>query len=309
VGRYLSSTEGPASGLWIGDVIEQLDGTAVDDLVTQLTPYYADSNQAARLRDIGNLMTQGTCGTSNVTVLRGGRGAQQLSLTPRRVPSYSLDFSLTGEHDLPGNTFRMITKDIAYIKLSSVQAAQSASYIQSASGSKGLIIDIRNYPSDFVVFSLGSLLVSDPVNFVQFTYGDVTNPGAFHWLSPPTGLTPAAPHYAGKVAILVDEITLSQAEYTAMAFRVAPRAVVIGSTTSEADGNVSQVPLPGGFYFYFSGIGVFYPDHTPTQRVGIVPNIVVTPTLEGIRAGRDQVLEEAIRQIEGVARPHRPDRR
>jgi C-terminal processing protease CtpA/Prc len=233
------------------------------------------------------------------------RGRRQLSLTPSRVPSSSLDFSAAGVHDLPGDTFQMLTKDIAYLKLSSVQAAQSASYIESAAGSKGLIIDIRNYPSDFVVFTLGDLLVPEPVSFAQFTYGDVTNPGAFHWLSPPVELTPAQPHYAGKVAILVDEITQSNAEYTTMAFRTAPGAVVVGSTTAGADGNISMVPLPGGFYFYFSGLGVFYPDHTPTQRVGIVPNIWVTPTIEGIRTGHDEVLEEAIRQIEGIPR-HRP---
>jgi hypothetical protein len=57
VGRYLSTTDGPASGLQIGDVIEQLDGTAAADLVAHWTPYYADSNGAARLRGIGNSMT------------------------------------------------------------------------------------------------------------------------------------------------------------------------------------------------------------------------------------------------------------
>ena len=48
-----------------------------------------------------------------------------------------------------------------------------------------------------------------------------------------------------------------------------------------------------------SGIGVFYPDETPTQRIGIVPDVVVTPTIDGIREGRDEVLEAALRQILG----------
>jgi hypothetical protein len=48
-----------------------------------------------------------------------------------------------------------------------------------------------------------------------------------------------------------------------------------------------------------SGIGVFYPDKQPTQRVGIVPNIEVKPTIAGIRDNRDEVLEEALRQILG----------
>ena len=76
-----------------------------------------------------------------------------------------------------------------------------------------------------------------------------------------------------------------------------PGAVVVGSTTAGADGNVSSIPLPGGLNTMISGLGVFYPDHRPTQRVGIVPDVVVRPTIEGIAAGRDEVLERAVRVI------------
>src|SRR6202008_1875822 len=107
-------------------------------------------------------------------------------------------------------------------------------------------IDIRNYPSEFVVFALGSLLVERSTPFVRFTFADLEHPGAFHWSAAPLTLMPQAPHYAGKVVILVDEITLSQAEYTTMAFRAAPQALVVGSTTAGADGNVSPFALPGG---------------------------------------------------------------
>jgi C-terminal processing protease CtpA/Prc len=301
--RYTSATGGPASGMMPGDVIQQLDGVAITDLVAQWTPLYADSNQAARLRDIGQYLTRGPCGKASLVVERGG---QILNLTPTRMSTDALDFSATYTHDLPGDTFQMLTRDVAYLKLSSVKVADSAKYIQSAAGSKGLIIDIRNYPSEFVVFSLGALLISRPVDFVRFTQGDIANPSAFHW-SPPLGITPQQPHYDGKVVILIDEITQSSAEYTTMALRTAPGALVIGSTTAGADGNVSTVLLPGGLSSYISGIGVFYPDQTPTQRVGIIPDIAVTPTIAGIRAGRDELIEEAIRQI--TRSWHRPPRR
>jgi hypothetical protein len=41
----------------------------------------------------------------------------------------------------------------------------------------------------------------------------------------------------------------------------------------------------------------------PTQRVGIVPDIDVKPTVAGIRAGRDEVLEAGIREILGPGVP------
>ena len=52
-----------------------------------------------------------------------------------------------------------------------------------------------------------------------------------------------------------------------------------------------------------SGIGVFYPDKRPTQRVGIIPDQEVKPTIAGVRAGRDEVLEAALRNILGADVP------
>jgi C-terminal processing protease CtpA/Prc len=201
--------------------------------------------------------------------------------------------------DLPGETFRLLSDEIAYLKLSSVEAAKAAEYVEAAKGTTGLVIDIRNYPSSFVVFALGQHLVPTSTQFARFTTGVLSNPGAFRW-TPPLSLNPKQPHYEGRVVILIDEVSQSQAEYTTMALRVAPDALVVGSTTAGADGNVSSIPLPGGLRGMISGIGVFYPDKTPTQRVGIVPDVEVRPTLAGVRAGRDELLEVAVRQILGA---------
>jgi C-terminal processing protease CtpA/Prc len=99
------------------------------------------------------------------------------------------------------------------------------------------------------------------------------------------------------VVIIVNETTQSQAEYTTMAFRASNNAIVIGSTTAGADGNVSQFSLPGGITTWISGLGVYYPDGRETQRVGIIPDIVIKPMIKGIKDGRDELLEEAIKLI------------
>lgn len=79
-----------------------------------------------------------------------------------------------------------------------------------------------------------------------------------------------------------------------MGLRTAPRATVIGSTTAAADGNVSKIVLPGGIDTMISGIGVYYPDGKETQRIGIIPDMEIKPTIKGIREGRDELLEKAI---------------
>ena len=281
------------SGLQRGDVVRAIDGTAVAELVKRWSPYYAASNEPARLRDIAAAMTRGACGPAALSVFRDGK---TLDIKAERTTAGP---PVGRTHDRPGETFQKLSPDVAYLKLSSAQIAQVPTYIESAAGTKGLIIDIRNYPSQFVVFALGTRLVDKQTPFARFTVGDPANPGAFRWQGPPLTLGPTAPRYTGKIVILIDEVSQSQAEYTTMAFRVAPNATVIGSTTAGADGNVSGIPLPGGLRSMISGIGVFYPDKKPTQRVGIIPDIDVKPTLAGIRAGRDEVLEAALRHILG----------
>lgn len=295
---YTDDMQPATSILKIGDVITILDDSAVTALVKKWTPYYADSNEAARMRDMAKFMTRGPCGEASVTVRRGERNVR---LKVKRLPVLAGD-QYPVYHDLPGPAFRLLSPEVAYLKLSTAKASQAADYIDRAAGTKGLIIDARNYPSDFMVFALGALLVERPTPFARFTVGDLSNPGSFHW-TPPQLLEPRKPHYRGKVVILVDAVTQSSAEYHSMAFRAAPGAVVVGSTTAGADGNVSRIPLPGDLHTMISGIGVFYPDQRPTQRIGIVPDVIVEPTIADIRAGRDPVLEEALRLILGTKIP------
>ena len=165
------------------------------------------------------------------------------------------------------------------------------------SKTKALIIDLRCYPSDFMVFTVGRLLLPDAKPFVKFTAGSVKHPGVFSF-TPNLTLGEKNPdYYKGKVVILVNERTLSQSEYTAMAFSQAPDVTIVGSTTAGADGNVSMITLPGNIRTAISGIGVFYPDGRETQQVGIIPNIEIRPTIRGIIEGRDEVLEKALEII------------
>ena len=284
-----------AQGLEVGDVIEKIAGRSVDSLVETWGPFYAASNRSGRLRDIARTLTRGDAGPVRVAGVRSGASFQT---TARRIPLDKLNLTRDRTHDLPGETFQMLAEDVAYLKLSSVVASEAADYIQQAVAAVVLVVDIRNYPNEFVVFDLGEHLVKDATPFAQFTRADSSNPGGF-LMSESVSLEPAEPYYPGKIVILVDEVSQSQAEYTAMALRAAPNALVVGSTTAGADGNVSSVPLPGGVVSMISGIGVFYPDGTPTQRVGIVPDVEVSPTIAGIRAGRDEVLEAGVSRALG----------
>ncbi|UWZ82709.1 S41 family peptidase [Occallatibacter riparius] len=278
-------------GLQAGDVIERLEGAPVAQLVADWRVFYADSNEAARRRDMAASLTRGACGAVSIDVTRAGKTE---TIKTQRVA----DKAGFATHDKGGDTFQLLSPSVAYVKLSSIKASDLPGYFAKAKGTKGLIVDIRNYPSEFMPFAIGQYFATKPTPFVSFTFAELANPGAFRF-GPGPLIQPGPEHYGGKMIILVDEMSQSQAEYTAMALRAMPNALVVGSTTAGADGNVSRIPLPGNLSTMISGLGVYYPDHRQTQRVGIVPDVVAGPTIEGIAAGHDDVLLIALELIEG----------
>lgn len=68
----------------------------------------------------------------------------------------------------------------------------------------------------------------------------------------------------------------------------------IVSKTFGADGKVSTLELGGGIKITISGIGIFYPDGTETQKKGVKVDVQVHPTIQGLCDGRDEVLEKAL---------------
>jgi len=287
-----------------GDLITEIDGTSVPGLIEQLRPYYGASNEAAALRGIAAGMTGGACGEAKLLVRHNG---EEQTVEVNRVPFSGIRarwIDASESHELAGPAFRMLSDNVSYLKISSLKAANIREYLGRAESRKGLIIDLRGAPSELIWGKLLALV--RPRFFARITAGDLSNPGAFEWQEKAPGLGPQAAGSDLKIVILVDELTQSNVEYAAMAFRSAPRVLVVGSSTAGADGNTSEIVLPGDVRVRITGTGVFYPDGRPTQRVGIVPDVRVTPTIAGITAGRDEVLEEAERQLEKMICP--PDR-
>ncbi|MGI6342324.1 MAG: S41 family peptidase [Bacteroidales bacterium] len=280
-------------GLQIGDVITKINGNSVDKIVNKKLKYYPASNKPTQLRNISSDLLRSNSNTIEIEFVSGKFNPQKKTLklyTPDSLGIYNWYF---GSEE---KSYKMLDNNIGYVTLKNIKDEDIPKIKIEFADTKGIIIDIRNYPSAFVPFSLGSFFVSSPTPFVKFTQGNIDNPGEFTFtkseIIPSTDET-----YKGKLVVLVNEESQSRAEYTAMAFRAGDNTTIVGSTTAGADGNVSEIMLPGGLKTMISGIGVYYPNGGETQRVGIVPDIEVRPTIEGIRQGKDELLDKAIEII------------
>jgi len=280
------------TGLEIGDVISKIDGKRIEDIVDELSKYYPASNQAARLREMAADLLRSNKQEVEVEYLNNGKLATKtIKLYPRQRLNIYRWYKKNEDR-----CYKLLENNIGYVSLMSIKEEDIDNIKHDFKDTKGIVIDIRNYPSTFVPFKLGSFFISDSAPFVKFTQGNINNPGEFTFTEN-LKIHKSKETYTGKLIVLVNELSQSQAEYTAMAFRAGDNTIIIGSTTAGADGNVSAILLPGGLQTMISGIGVFYPNGEETQRIGIVPDIEIKPTIKGIKEGRDELMEKAIVEI------------
>ena len=284
--------------LRVGDVITHIDGVPVEATRKAMRPLVNASNDASLELNIhGNLLRTNETQRSLTVVREGG---VVLTVTVNAVPRSRFNAEAAA---VTGDTWTILPGNVGYVHMGRLMPSDVTFVMGQLRNTRAIVFDIRNYPNS-TLYSVANYLGASAWPFVKFSFPDMDHPGSLGWTAPflagpnsPnawSGTLGATYTYTGRVVLLVDQETLSQAEYTAMALRTSPNAVVVGSQTAGADGNVSGIALPGGVVTAFSGLGVFYADGTPTQRVGIVPDFEVRPTVRGIREGRDEVLEAAL---------------
>jgi hypothetical protein len=277
----------------VGDVIKSINGLDIYTLRDSLRKYVAGSNNPVIERNI------------NTWLLRGQEGDIQMELEDaenQRTVSLPRNISISDYYDLiepTGPIWETLDSDsgnFGYVDMGRLERNQISGMFSDLWETDGIIFDIRNYPQG-TMWDMVKYLFDDPIHIANFTVPDITYPGTLFWHFEHVGTGDFSQTYSKPIVILFDETTLSQAEYTVMAFEQHPQSIKIGSQTAAADGNVSIIYLPGGINTRFTALGTFYPDFTHTQRVGIVPDIEVHPTIMGIRQGRDELLEVAIEQL------------
>ncbi|MFN2121210.1 MAG: S41 family peptidase, partial [Anaerolineales bacterium] len=104
----------------------------------------------------------------------------------------------------------------------------------------------------------------------------------------------AQKRYMGPLVVLTGPNTMSTSEDFLVYLDYAGRALLVGETTAGTTGNPVDVTLPGGATLKVCSKRDEYPDGRQFVGRGIEPDVPVHPTVAGIRANRDEVLERAV---------------
>lgn len=280
------------SKLKIGDIITGIQGKEVGNLIKQFQSLTAASNYETQLRDLPtSYLLRSNETRLKIKVNRDG------NLFDYDVPMRKLGQGYKNPDFDKAEPFKLINENTGYVFPGKYKNAMLPDIKNLLANTKGMIVDMRCYPAEFMPFTFGNYIKNLSTPFVKFTVGSVDYPGSFKFRQAISNGRHSSDNYKGKVVVIVNATSQSQAEYTTMAFQSSPNVKVIGSTTAGADGNVSPIVLPGGLRTMISGIGVFYPDGKATQRIGVKIDEVVYPTINGVKQGKDELLEKAIETL------------
>ena len=272
----------------VGDIIEEIDGEYIYNLRDSLRKYVNGSNDENIERELNSLITWGAYGSFTITVDNGTNIHTETLY--RNSSNYNI---LNTNTNLAWRDTSIYENcNFGIVDMGKLEQGDVSAMFDDLWNTDVIIFDLRNYPNG-TLWDIVNYLYPSSIHVANFTVPDITYPGRLYWLEENIGTGTSNP-YQGKILLLFDERTLSQAEYTCMGLEQFPDAIKIGSTTAAADGNVAKIYLPGKLQTYATFLGTYYPDYTETQRIGIIPDFEVHPTILGIRNGQDEVLQFAL---------------
>lgn len=281
--------------LQVGDVILGLDGTEVKKIEKNREKYLSVPNEKKLYQGMALYLLRSKSNTMDITILRNEK---EETYTVTGTKQYTnLSWKEEKSHEI-------LEKNIGVINPSSIPEGDTGSVVSQIMNdlcnTDGLIIDLRQYPSDpNMHMFLSMYLQKKGTVYSVMTIPSQSVPGTFiNRKISSIGVATGAFYYEKPVVLLMDERSMSSSEFSIMHLRTGDHVVVIGSSSAGVDGNVTELPLPNGNHLRFTSFGVYTPEMGQTQRVGLAPDIEVHPTIEGIKEGRDELMEAAIAYIQ-----------
>jgi C-terminal processing protease CtpA/Prc len=286
------------AGIEVGDVLLAVDGEPVAARAARLRRFVTAATEAALRNRIGGFLANGTARSTAVLTL-AGRDGKAREVRVDRVPR-----AHSFRPQRPGPVVQVLPGNIGYADLTRLETAEVDGMFERLAKTRAIIFDMRGYPHGTawgIASRLGpggakvaarfrrsevSALVDGDMDETSFAFAQT--------LPPPVS---GKPKYKGRTVMLIDDRAISQSEHSGLFYEAANGTQFVGSPSAGANGDVTVFTLPGGITITFTGHDVRHADGRQLQRVGLKPDVPVEPTIAGIRAGRDEVLERAVRYL------------
>lgn len=275
----------------IGDVIESIDGAAVVPRIDRVASELSGSPHWRSFKAAAWIVPSGPSGqNADVTVRRGKRQHTLSARFVREAPPRPHRPDAIHRYD----------DGVFYVDLTRAKWDEIELRMPEIATADGVVFDLRGYPED--THRVLEHLLDEPEDATWMHVPRYIEPGGkpVAWQDIGWHLRPAEPRITGDVAFLVSAEAISYAESVLGYVEAHDLGTVIGSTPSAGtNGDIVRVDVVGGFWMIFTGMRVTHHDGSDFHLRGVAPDLVVEPTVAGLRAGRDEQLDAALRSIRG----------
>lgn len=191
---------------------------------------------------------------------------------------------------------RRIAGDIGYLTLNLFLdpahiMPEFGDALKTCAACAGVVIDLRGNPGGigFMATGMAGWLIDKP---------DLRL-GTMHMRQGPLkfAVNPRLPTYRGAVAVLVDGCSASTSEIFAEGLKDLGRARIFGTRTAGAALPSAIDKLPNGDGFQHALADYISEGGQPLEGAGVIPDVEVKLTRKSLAAGRDPVLDAAIKWI------------
>jgi C-terminal processing protease CtpA/Prc len=284
------------AGVRYGDIVLKIDGENAMERIAERAKYKAASTPQSLMYKAALESLAGPEDSLVTLTVRDRDQRVKEAKLPRKA-----EYTRWGISQRSGDVVRLLSDDIGYADLDRLEITAVDEMFEKFKDTLAIIFDMRGFPKntlwaiaprlteangvDGALFQRPFLITPDESHFTSYTFVQPL-PSTEKW------------RYKGKTVMLIDERAISQAEHTGLFFEMANGTKFIGSNTAGANGDVTNFNVPGGINIMFTGQSVRHVDGRQLQRIGLVPDIEVRPTIEGIQNGRDEVLEGAIEYLQ-----------
>ncbi|MDD5570420.1 MAG: S41 family peptidase [Bacteroidales bacterium] len=276
-------------GISKGDVIVSVNDKTPAQWEDSLRPYISAGNISIFRKFMSKYIISGSYNSQIKIVIKDSLNNNQTINTS----TIYQDEAFSPNDTLKSVNWKKWSCNVGFVNMGNLLKGYVNIMYDELKNTNAIIFDLRNFPNG-TAWSLINLFYPDSMCFVKYAFIDTAYPGTCYWYYYSLGIKGNPSYYKGHVIILCNEETISQAEFTCVVLKAIPNATIVGSQTQGADGGISYIKLSIDIQTGFTASGIYYPNGDSTQRIGIVPDSVVYPTIEGIRHGRDEVLEKAL---------------
>lgn len=273
-----------------GDIIEKINEVETKKILKKREQFYSASTKENKTYLTLFDLFENEFGTSYLLTLNSGKYRENKKISVNFPDSkyYSL-------WEISKPAYMKISKEIFYVNLTQISYNEFKKLLGNLILKKAIIFDLRGYPTSLNTLYHMFNKEINTANWIKIPQKININKEVLKYKEENWRLKPHKPYIPARKIFITDTRAYSAAESFLNFIKHYKIGIIIGEKTAGINGGINIFYLPGSYQIMFTGMKTTNFDGSQFHGIGVIPDIPLKRTIKGIREGRDEFLEKAIK--------------